>query len=72
LGTPPTCRVQKPSSKIEFENGAGDGIRTRDPNLGKVVLYQLSYARETRKGAKIIIPILRRKINLPLSQKTAI
>ncbi len=25
--------------------GAGDGIRTRDPNLGKVVLYQLSYAR---------------------------
>ncbi len=21
------------------ENGAGDGIRTRDPNLGKVVLY---------------------------------
>ena len=26
-------------------NGAGDGIRTRDPNLGKVVLYQLSYTR---------------------------
>ena len=25
--------------------GAGDGIRTRDPNLGKVVLYQLSYSR---------------------------
>ena len=24
---------------------AGDGIRTRDPNLGKVVLYQLSYSR---------------------------
>ena len=28
-------------------NGAGDGIRTRDPNLGKVVLYQLSYTRMT-------------------------
>ena len=34
-----------------FENqdgikfGAGDGIRTRDPDLGKVVLYQLSYTR---------------------------
>ena len=27
------------------ESGAGDGIRTRDPNLGKVVLYQLSYTR---------------------------
>ena len=25
--------------------GAEDGIRTRDPNLGKVVLYQLSYFR---------------------------
>jgi hypothetical protein len=28
--------------------GAGDGIRTRDPNLGKVVLYQLSYTRNNR------------------------
>ena len=25
--------------------GAGNGTRTRDPNLGKVVLYQLSYSR---------------------------
>ena len=24
---------------------ADDGIRTRDPNLGKVVLYQLSHVR---------------------------
>ena len=31
---------------------AGNGTRTRDPNLGKVVLYQLSYSREclTRKA----------------------
>ena len=27
------------------EIGAGNEIRTRDPNLGKVVLYQLSYSR---------------------------
>ncbi|CAM9930726.1 unnamed protein product, partial [Chrysoparadoxa australica] len=27
------------------QSGAGDGIRTRDPDLGKVVLYQLSYSR---------------------------
>ena len=27
------------------EIGAGDGIRTRDINLGKVALYQLSYSR---------------------------
>ena len=25
--------------------GAGDGIRTRDIDLGKVALYQLSYSR---------------------------
>jgi hypothetical protein len=27
------------------EIGAGNEIRTRDPDLGKVVLYQLSYSR---------------------------
>ena len=26
-------------------NGAGDGIRTRDPQLGRLMLYQLSYSR---------------------------
>ena len=26
--------------------GADNGARTRDPNLGKVVLYQLSYFRK--------------------------
>ena len=28
---------------------AGNGTRTRDPNLGKVVLYQLSYSRDRVK-----------------------
>ena len=28
--------------------GAGNEIRTRDPDLGKVVLYQLSYSRIDR------------------------
>ena len=27
------------------QDGAGDGIRTRDIDLGKVALYQLSYSR---------------------------
>ena len=27
------------------KNRAENGTRTRDPNLGKVVLYQLSYFR---------------------------
>ena len=29
--------------------GAGDGIRTRDIDLGKVALYQLSYSRPIGK-----------------------
>ncbi len=29
---------------------AGNGTRTRDPTLGKVVLYQLSYSREADGG----------------------
>ncbi len=33
------------SNCFEREFGAGNEIRTRDPNLGKVVLYQLSYSR---------------------------
>ncbi len=31
------------------EIGAGNEIRTRDPNLGKVVLYQLSYSRDEER-----------------------
>ena len=30
--------------------GADDGIRTRDPHLGKVMLYQLSHVRVGAKG----------------------
>ena len=30
---------------------ADDGIRTRDPHLGKVMLYQLSHVRVTTRGA---------------------
>jgi hypothetical protein len=29
--------------------GAGNEVRTRDPDLGKVVLYQLSYSRIGKK-----------------------
>ena len=31
-----------------FRIGAGNETRTRDPNLGKVVLYQLSYSRAAK------------------------
>ena len=35
--------------------GAGNETRTRDPNLGKVMLYQLSYSR------KIFMSVVRRE-----------
>ena len=31
------------------DDGADDGVRTRDPDLGKVVLYQLSHVRNARR-----------------------
>jgi hypothetical protein len=34
--------VTSPTKKA---SGAGNGVRTRDTKLGKLVLYQLSYAR---------------------------
>src|SRR5712675_2861197 len=33
---------------VWYELGAGDEIRTRDPQLGRLMLYQLSYTRSTR------------------------
>ncbi len=30
---------------LSVQNGAGKGIRTLDPRLGKPMLYQLSYSR---------------------------
>ena len=34
--------------------GAGDESRTRDLNLGKVALYQLSYSRVLSKRMRIL------------------
>src|SRR5262249_15010779 len=34
--------------------GADDGTRTRDPHLGKVMLYQLSHVREGSQGTKAV------------------
>ena len=36
--------------------GAGNETRTRDPDLGKVVLYQLSYSRFVVTGAILYEP----------------
>jgi hypothetical protein len=40
--------LKQPQDKKE-RNGAGDEIRTRDIDLGKVALYQLSYSRKLRR-----------------------
>ena len=48
--------------------GAGGGIRTRDPNLGKVVLYQLSYTR--RKNYTAHFQVFKyNKVVYPCQQK---
>ena len=37
---------------LALRREAGNGTRTRDPNLGKVVLYQLSYSRDSELNIK--------------------
>src|SRR6266571_29116 len=52
--TPPHTLTEKRSSDdlrawaVPRDSGAGDESRTRDLNLGKVTLYQLSYSRGRR------------------------
>ena len=41
----PASPMKKGSRSFPFKFGAGDESRTRDLNLGKVALYQLSYSR---------------------------
>jgi hypothetical protein len=41
----PGGRLAAGANRLGPGAGAGNGIRTRDTKLGKLVLYQLSYAR---------------------------
>ena len=41
--------VAKASASLSFVQ-AGDGTRTRDPQLGRLMLYQLSYSRISRRS----------------------
>ena len=38
-------KTKKAPNGALLQFGAGNEVRTRDPNHGKVMLYQLSYAR---------------------------
>ncbi len=33
------------AGELKIFNGAGNEVRTRDPQLGRLMLYQLSYSR---------------------------
>lgn len=41
--------------EVGANNGASEEVRTLDIHLGKVVLYQLSYARLLKNGKPAII-----------------
>ena len=43
------------SQSVTQNFGAGDEIRTRDPQLGRLMLYQLSYTRS--KNSKFEFPV---------------
>ena len=52
IGLQRTNEKKRPRTDAEPGNsGADNGARTRDPNLGKVVLYQLSHVRIRRSSA---------------------
>ena len=52
--------LQTPVEVCGSKFGAGNETRTRDPDLGKVVLYQLSYSRVLLNFAFVIFAFLRR------------
>ena len=43
---------KRPSYRPLSFHGADNGIRTRDPHLGKVMLYQLSHVRMSKNQFK--------------------
>ena len=44
------------TTELHRQKRAGDETRTRDPDLGRVVLYQLSYSRIKIPSSKFKIP----------------
>jgi hypothetical protein len=59
IPSPPTIRRQ--DILREAKGGAGDGLRTRYLNLGKVALYRVSYSRIPGKGH--MVPEVERRGN---------
>ena len=65
LGAPGENKKASNSWRL-FIVGAGNETRTRDPNLGKVVLYQLSYSRIWLSGLSIGKKLFRCNWNLKI------
>jgi|WetSurMetagenome_2_1015567.scaffolds.fasta_scaffold77529_2 hypothetical protein len=69
-GSETEARTRLPSLPVPLpRDRAGNGIRTRDINLGKVALYQLSYSRRVR-SPNIHIPTYRSKHFLQAEEGT--
>jgi hypothetical protein len=49
-----------PNGEVTRKPRADDGVRTRDPQLGKLMLYQLSYVRAALILAPAGTPLRRR------------
>jgi hypothetical protein len=68
-GAPPrlTLAGQPRPIPAGHENGAEDGTRTRDPHLGKVMLYQLSHFRPpfARHDTALLVPRARIELATP-------
>ena len=63
LTTWPRRHLRKQPAQIDelaglLKNGADNGVRTRDPHLGKVVLYQLSHVRKVLEPSPSALIIL--------------
>jgi hypothetical protein len=46
-------KLHRLSAISHTQTGAGNGTRTRDPELGRLALYQLSYSRENGGEGRI-------------------
>src|SRR2546425_405466 len=57
--SPASYQTAPPRDACVHPRRAGNGTRTRDPNLGKVVLYQLSYSRARCKSNRSVACYLR-------------
>jgi hypothetical protein len=69
LGDHPVLKDMVVSTLIEpcistMKNGAGNEARTRDLNLGKVALYQLSYSRpkQTRNCRAVTLRVKKKSV----------